>query len=145
MPEIIGIDHLYITVLDLNNSELFYDKVFVNILGFKKNKFIINTDQHIQYYNRHFGYVIRPAKNDHKHDKYTPGLHHICLRVESIEDVKLCASKIKQLGISASEPQNYPEYAPDYWATYFKDPDGIQLEITNYRQERKDRFIKFSE
>ena len=34
----------------------------------------------------------------------------------------------------------YPEYAPDYYATFFSDPDGIRLEITNYRQERRKRF-----
>jgi catechol 2,3-dioxygenase-like lactoylglutathione lyase family enzyme len=143
MTEIIGIDHIYITVSDLNKSELFYDNVFGTILGFKKNNFIIGTDLHIQYYNRHFGYVIRPAKNNQKYDKYSSGLHHICLRVESIADVKDCADKIKKIGIEISEPQNFIEYAPDYWATYFQDPNGIQLEITNYRQERKDRFLNF--
>lgn len=143
MKEIIGIDHIYVTVSDLIQSELFYDNIFVDILGFKKNNFTIDNDQHIQYYNRHFGYVIRPAKNDQKHDKYSPGLHHFCLRVEGIDDVKECAEEIKKKGIKISEPQNYPEYAFDYWATYFKDPDGIQLEITNYRQERKGRFINF--
>jgi glyoxylase I family protein len=43
------------------------------------------------------------------------------------------------LGIATSEPRTYPEYAPDYVATFFADPDGIRLEITNYRQERRDR------
>jgi glyoxylase I family protein len=33
----------------------------------------------------------------------------------------------------------HPDYAPDYMATFFTDPDGIRLEITNYRQERRDR------
>ena len=142
MKEIIGIDHIYITVSNLKESEMFYDKIFIEILGFKKNKFIIDTDPHIQYYNRYFGYVIRPAKNEEEFNKYTPGLHHFCLRVEEIDDVKECAEEIKKLGLKISEPQNYTEYAPDYWATYFKDPDGIQLEITNYRQERKERFNK---
>ncbi len=140
MKEIIGIDHIYITASNIQESESFYDKIFISVLGFKKNKFIIDNDPHVQYYNRHFGYVIRPAKNDQKYAKYSPGLHHFCLRVESIDDVKECAEQIKKFGIKIAEPQNYPEYATDYWATYFKDPDGIQLEITNYRQERKDRF-----
>jgi glyoxylase I family protein len=140
MNEIIGIDHIYITVSNLSTSELFYDKVLRDILGFKKNKFTLSGDPHIQYYNRHFGYVIRPAKRDFPFDKYSPGLHHFCFRVESIDDVKACATEIKNAGIVISEPENYPEYAPDYWATYFKDPDGMQLEITNYRQERKNRF-----
>jgi hypothetical protein len=42
-------------------------------------------------------------------------------------------------GIAASEAKNYPEYAPDYWATFFTDPDGTRLEVTNYRQERRER------
>lgn len=29
----------------------------------------------------------------------------------------------------------YPEYAPDYYAIFFSDPDGIRLELTNFRQE----------
>lgn len=142
MKEITGIDHIYITVSDLKKSEIFYDKLFIEILGFKKNKFTIDTDPHINYYNRHFGYVIRPAKSTDQFNKYSPGLHHFCFRVEDIDDVKECAEEIKKAGIQISEPKNYPEYASDYWATSFKDPDGIQLEITNYRQERKNRFDK---
>jgi glyoxylase I family protein len=91
MKEIIGIDHIYITVSNLKESEMFYDKIFIEIFGFKKNNFTIDTDPHIQYYNRHFGYVIRPSKNNQKFYKYTPGLHHFCLRVEEIDDVKECA------------------------------------------------------
>lgn len=144
MKEIIGIDHIYITVSNLKASEMFYDNIFLEILGFKKNQFTLSADPHIQYYNRFFGYVLRPAKTNETFNKYTPGLHHICLRVDKIDDVKECAEKIKKTGLKISEPQNYPEYASDYWATYFNDPDGIQLEITNYRQERKDRFNKLA-
>ena len=39
-----------------------------------------------------------------------------------------------------SPPQLYPEYAPDYYAIFFSDPDGIRLEVTNYREERRKRF-----
>jgi catechol 2,3-dioxygenase-like lactoylglutathione lyase family enzyme len=73
------------------------------------------------------------------HDAYTPGLHHFCLRVESIEDVISVSVQLRGAGIDASEAKNHPEYAPDYWATYFSDPDGIRLEVTNYRQERRER------
>jgi hypothetical protein len=36
--EIIGIDHIYITVPDLGRSEEFYDRT-MTILGFRKNTF----------------------------------------------------------------------------------------------------------
>jgi len=138
MTEIIGIDHIYITVSNLVKSESFYDAV-MKVLGFRKNRFVLDGEQHIQYYNRHFGYVIRPARNSYPHNSYSPGLHHICLRVDSEQDVKVVASLLKQQGIEISEPGLYTEYAPDYFAVFFADPDGIRLEITNYRQERRER------
>ncbi len=59
MPNVIGIDHLYITVADLARSQAFYDVVFGQVLGFRRNAFAIGADPHVQYYNRHFGYVLR--------------------------------------------------------------------------------------
>lgn len=139
MTEVIGIDHIYITVSDLDRSESFYDRVMLKVLGFRKNKFIVGGDQHVQYFNRHFGYVLRPERGQSKHDSYAPGLHHLCLRVESEADVVAVANELRGAGIEASKPRVYPEYAPDYWATFFNDPDGMRLEITNYRQERRER------
>ena len=87
MPEIIGIDHIYLAVSDLARSERFYD-VVMKTLGFRKNEFQLDGERHIQYYNRHFGYVLRPARVGRPHDSYAPGLHHLCFRVEGEEEVK---------------------------------------------------------
>jgi glyoxylase I family protein len=139
VAEVIGIDHIYIAVSDLGVSEGYYDKVMIEALGFRKNTFSIGGDPHIQYFNRHFGFVLRPARTAVKHDAYSPGLHHFCLRVESAVEVQAVAHKLRALGIDASEAKLYPEYASDYSATFFTDPDGVRLEVTNYRQERRDR------
>lgn len=139
MAEVTGIDHIYITVSDLQRSEVFYDHVLLETLGFRKNKFTLGGDAHVQYFNRHFGFVIRPSRNTNEHDSYAPGLHHLCLRVESVADVESVANQLRTAGIKASEAKLYSEYAPDYWATFFTDPDGIRLEVTNYRQERRYR------
>jgi len=139
MTEIIGIDHIYITVSDLERSEDFYDRVLLGTLGFRKNNFTLGGDPHIQYFNRSFGYVLRPSRTQVAHDTYAPGLHHFCLRVNSIADVIDVATRLRCAGIKASEAKCYPEYATDYWATFFTDPDGIRLEITNYRMERRER------
>lgn len=139
MPEIIGIDHLYITVSDLHRSESFYDRVMIRALGFRKNAFTLGGDPHIQYFNRHFGYVLRPARTMSAHDAYAPGLHHLCLRVDSAAEVAEVAAELRSAGIDATEARRYPEYASDYVATFFNDPDGIRLEVTNYRQERRER------
>ena len=138
MPDIIGIDHIYLTVSDLALSAEFYDRL-MPILGFRKSEFAIGGDPHVQYYNRHFGIVLRPAKAGGSHDPYSPGLHPLCLRVDTAADVHAAADEFRAAGIAATEAKLYPEYAPDYVATFLSDPDGIRLEITNYRQERRDR------
>ena len=139
MPTI-GIDHIYLAVSDLDRSEGFYDRVMA-ILGFRKNTFMNEGDPHIQYYNRHFGFVLRPAGSPlPKHDPLSPGLHHFCFRVEDSATVDAIAKRFAENGVSCSVPQLYPEYAPDYYAVFFSDPDGIRLEVTNYRQERRKRF-----
>ncbi|MBI3776282.1 MAG: VOC family protein [Gammaproteobacteria bacterium] len=138
MPDVIGIDHIYISVSNLARAEQFYDVVMA-VLGFRKNQFQLDGEQHIQYYNRHFGYVLRPARSVNAHDPYAPGLHHFCLRVESEADVAAAAKLLTEQNISVSEPKRYPEYAPDYFAVFLCDPDGVRLEITNYRQERRQR------
>lgn len=136
--EVIGIDHVYVTVSNMGQSERFYDAV-MGVLGFRKNQFQINGEPHVQYYNRHFGYVLRPARSAGAHNPYAPGLHHLCFRVASEAAVTEAAHKLKAKGVSGSEPKLYPEYAPDYFAIFFSDPDGIRLEITNYRLERRQR------
>jgi catechol 2,3-dioxygenase-like lactoylglutathione lyase family enzyme len=144
MPDVIGIDHIYVTVSDMRVSERFYDAV-MGALGFRKNEFVIGGDKHIQYYNRHFGYVLRPARSLRTHDPYAPGLHHFCLRVASENDVREAAKKLEEAKIPVSAPTLYPEYAPDYFAVFLSDPDGIRLEITNYRLERRQRHDRWED
>jgi catechol 2,3-dioxygenase-like lactoylglutathione lyase family enzyme len=139
MTDVIGIDHIYVTVSDLEAAEQFYDRVLIETLGFRKNKFSISGDSHIQYFNRHFGIVLRPSRISAKHEPYSPGLHHLCLRVDSEADVHAVAKRLRAFGVDATEAKRYPEYADDYTATFFESPDGIRLEVTNYREERRDR------
>lgn len=139
MPIVTGIDHIYITVSDMARSEAFYATVLGQVLGFRHNRFTLGGDLHVQFYNRHFGYVLRPARVANAHQSYAPGLHHFCFRVDTVADVAQAAQALQAAGIAATDAQLHLDYAPDYWATFFTDPDGIRLEITNYRQERRQR------
>jgi catechol 2,3-dioxygenase-like lactoylglutathione lyase family enzyme len=146
MPEVVGIDHIYFAVSNLGRSEAFYDIVLLAVLGFRKSDpFQLGDDPHVGYFNRMFGIVLRPARLAAGHQPYAPGLHHFCLRVESSDDVYETAERLISAGIEASPARLYPEYAADYVATFFQDPDGIRLEVTNYRQERRERFQRWRE
>ena len=138
MIDLVGIDHIYLSVSDLPRAEAFYDRV-MPVFGFRNGSFALAGEPHVQYYNRHFGYVLRPARSAASHDPYAPGLHHLCFRVDSVADVKAAAAALRAAGVDASAAALHPGYAPDYWATHFSDPDGMRLEVTNYRQERRER------
>jgi len=129
--EILGIDHIYITVSDLKRSTTSYDGV-MKLLGFRKGTDLVGGQPHTHYFNRALQYTLRPAKPDAvNHDPLVPGLHHLCFQVEDMNAVNEAIKGLRKLGIAVSEPRFYPEYGADYYAIYFKDPDGIELEIVN--------------
>ena len=132
-----GIDHIYITVSDIERAERFYDGV-MRLLDFRKGIRPIAGEKHCHYFNQVMQYSIRPAQPSARgHDPYSPGLHHLCFRVGSNAEVEAAARGLEALGISATEPRYYPEYSDDYYATFFSDPDGIRLEIVAMRKMRR--------
>jgi catechol 2,3-dioxygenase-like lactoylglutathione lyase family enzyme len=145
--EIGAVDHVYVSVSDLARSEAFYDRV-MRFLGFKKGTAPIAGERHAHYFNPVTQYTVRPARGTDPHDPYRPGLHHLCFRVASREQVDEAAAGLCALGVAASPPTLYPEYAADYYATFFEDPDGIRLEIVALRRGRilvRDRWSELTE
>jgi glyoxylase I family protein len=146
MPvEVIGIDHIYLAVRSLERSEAFYDLVMLEVLGYRKAGSTIGGDPHVHYFNRQFGFSLRPAHaGTPEHDPYAPGIHHFCFRVVDERAVDRAAAELTALGIEVSAARYYPEYAPDYYAIFFTDPDGIRLEITNFRENRRRRMFDWA-
>ena len=85
---------------------------------------------------------LRPARTrTPDHDPYAPGLHHFCFRVLDERAVDRAAAELQSAGVAVTDPRVYPAYAADYYATFFADPDGIRLEITNFREIRRRRMF----
>ena len=138
MPvEVIGVDHVFVAVRDMAASREFYDRV-MPVLGFRRGEGEMGGDPHVFYHGRRLVYALRPAKEDTAdHDPYAPGLHHLCFRVVDEEAVDRAARELREAGVEATEPRYYPEYGPDYYATFLEDPDGMRLEIMNFRELRR--------
>jgi len=134
--EVSGVDHIYVAVSDLARSVAFYDPV-MRLLGFRKGTKPIAGEPHVHYFNPETQYTLRQAKSPAAHDPYAPGLHHLCFRVATNADVDQAARELRALGVEATEPALYPEYSPDYYATFFPDPDGLRLEIVATRRVRR--------
>ena len=141
--EIVALDHIYLAVADLQRSEKFYDTVF-KLLDFRKLDAPIGGEPHRHYFNKVMQISIRPARGG-KHDAYAPGLHHLCLQVADRAAVEHLARLLRAAGIEVTEPAFYPQYADDYYAIFFNDPDGMRHEVVAQRVRRKLTVERWSE
>jgi catechol-2,3-dioxygenase len=134
--EVLGLDHVYLTVSDMVRAEKFYDTV-LSLLDFRKGDRSIAGEPHRHYFNRVMQISIRPARSRAAHDPYAPGLHHLCLQLSDRAAVDRAYWLLTKAGMSVSAPALYTEYADDYYAVFFEDPDGLRLELVARRSGRK--------
>ena len=139
------IDHIQITVRDMDVAVPFYDK-FLPLLGFdlrsRSTAVIEDHEFHVvEYSHPRLGFAItspRPAvAADAVHRRKPGALHHLAFKAESRAEVDRLFSELKEIGaVIVSEPRDYPEYTPQpYYALFFKDLEGIKYEIVCTRQE----------
>jgi catechol 2,3-dioxygenase-like lactoylglutathione lyase family enzyme len=128
--EINGIAHTFVTVGDFDRARAFYSKL-LPFLGLKPVMDIPGT-----YYcvGGRTGFAIREtseAKQGERFDQNRVGLHHICFRARSKEDVDEAFDFVKGLDAAIVHGPEEAMWAPGYYSILFEDPDGIRLEI-NY-------------
>jgi catechol 2,3-dioxygenase-like lactoylglutathione lyase family enzyme len=57
------------------------------------------------------------------------GLHHLCLRARSRDDVDRCAALPQEMNAAIVRGPMEGSWAPGYYYVLFEDPDGIRLEV----------------
>lgn len=148
MPvEVMGIDHVFIDVRDLARAEAFYDKV-MPVLGFRKGAVSDQASPRARYDNRHLTCWVRLRRDADGTEgpRPAPGaMPHLCFRVVDERAVDRAYGELREAGVEASEPQAYPQYSSDYYATFFSDPDGLLLEVMNCNRPRLRRMFDWDE
>lgn len=132
------IDHIQITVKDMNIAVPFYDKL-LPLLGFDlKHKVSAVIKEHdfyvVEYNHPSLAFALtspRTAFKDETIHRRKPGaLHHLAFKAESREEVDRLYIEIEKLGATiVNKPKIFTEYGPDYYALFFKDLEGIKYEI----------------
>ena len=142
------IDHIQITVKDLEVAIPFYDR-FLPLLGFdlqRKGSAVIEEHDFrvVEYTHPLLAFAITsPRKafvDDTIHRRKPGALHHLAFKADSRAEVDRLHSELKAIGATiVSEPRFYPEYTPDnYYAFFFKDLEGIKYEIVCTEPEGPD-------
>ena len=70
-----------------------------------------------------------PEFEGERFQQYRVGLHHLCLRSRSREDVEKTAELAADLGATIIRGPEERDWAPGYYYVLFEDPDGIRLEV----------------
>jgi glyoxylase I family protein len=130
IAEVLGFDHVDLTVSDLGRAVAFYDTV-LGALGFRR----IPHETYVAWGNAHTSIGVYPAEVDRDVavDRRRPGFHHAALRVKSRAEVDAFHRFLVEQKITVLDPPaEYPQYGPDYYAVFFADPDGMKLEVVHF-------------
>lgn len=126
--------HTKICVTSPAKSIPFY-KDFFAYLGYRV---IDESKNHLGVSNGKDDFWIVPISKtgERKFKEGSVGLHHLAFMVNGKKEVDkfyidfLLSRKIKTLYKS---PRLFPQYTKDYYAVFFKDPDGMKIEVV-YRK-----------
>ena len=118
-----NIDHIQITVKDLNIAVPFYDK-FLPLLGFDiKNKVSAVIEKYdfqvVEYTHPLLAFAITSPRKAFVIDSINrrkPGaLHHLAFKADTQAEVDRLHEELKAIGaMIVDKPKLYPEYGPNY-------------------------------
>ena len=67
---------------------------------------------------------------DQPFELYAPGFHHVAFAVSEPAEVDRAHEAAVRAGAEIlHQPRAWPDYHPDYYATFFLDPDGFRVEV----------------
>jgi catechol 2,3-dioxygenase-like lactoylglutathione lyase family enzyme len=128
--EVNGIAHIQLSVRRFEECRAFYERL-MPFLGLKA----VHQSERMAYWvGGRTGFSISrvdPEFAEVPHDAMRSGLHHLCFRARSREDVDAIYLLAQELGAEIVRAPEEGPWAPGYYSLSFFDPDGIRLEVNH--------------
>ena len=125
-----GMAHVVLTVSDFRRARAFYARL-LPACGLRP---VFDGPKFAYFVGARTAIGIEPcdpALAGERFQQQRVGLHHLCLRARSREDVDRCAAVLREMGATIVRGPLEGSWAPGYYYVLFEDPDGIRLEV-NY-------------
>ena len=138
---LLGLGHVDLVCRDLERSLVFYRAV-LGPLGLEEPVLFPGERGEQIHYLRFPGagsgsIGLRQAFEEQEFALYAPGLHHVAFAVDAPADVDAAHAAAVEAGAEILHaPRLFPQYRPDFYATFFLDPDGFRLEVATARDAR---------
>jgi len=121
--------HLGINVPDIEVARGYYDQL-MPLLDYEI--FLNDPDQfaYMPANGKRGAYIFfYPAESSDSYARQHSGLQHLAFTVPSRSSVRAVHRRVTELGGPVlHEPQEFPQYPPPYFATFWLDPIGLMLE-----------------
>jgi len=128
MIEINGMAHVILTVASFEEAAVFYGKL-MPFLGAKQ---VFQGEDFAYWVGGRTALGIQRCDAAYRGEKFVQlrvGLHHLCFRARSQEDVDKAAAFLRDIGAKIVRGPLTGDWAPGYYYVLFEDPDGIRVEI----------------
>ncbi|MFQ5491545.1 MAG: VOC family protein [Phycisphaerae bacterium] len=119
------LEHVNLTVADLDRSIDFYSRLFGWRLRWKGAASSGRPAAHLGDDRYYLALFETPQNGTASRDMERLGINHFGFVVDDLDDLK---SRLAQLGI---DPHHQDDYDPGR-RLYFLDPDGIEVELVEY-------------
>ena len=126
--EINGMAHVVLTVSRFDVARAFYGRLLPEF-GMKP---VFDGAKFFYCVGGRTAIGIEPCAPEHAGERFVQqriGLHHLCLRARSREDVDRCGALLREMGAKIVRGPEENTWAPGYYSVLFEDPDGIRLEM----------------
>ena len=128
MIEVNGMAHVILTVSQFERSRAFYSE----LLPFLGMTLVFDGADFCYHVGGRTAIGIQRCDEQYAGERFMQlrvGLHHLCLRARSREDVDLAGAKADELGATIVRGPEDGVWAPGYYYVLFEDPDGIRFEV----------------
>ncbi|MEQ9641553.1 MAG: VOC family protein [Alphaproteobacteria bacterium] len=128
MIDINGVAHIILTVSQFDKAKAFYCGLLPEF-GMKK---VFDGDDFCYHVGARTAIGVQRCGPEHADERFVQtrvGLHHLCLRARSREDVDAVGALVEKLGATIVRGPMEGTWAPGYYYVLFEDPDGIRLEV----------------
>ena len=130
MASINGIAHIQLSVSSMEKSVPFYEKLLHSL----EMVTLMKSPQFFYCIGGRTGVAISPVEPEFKNQQFNQrraGLHHLCFRAKTREDVDAIYQTALELSAKIIRAPTESDWAPGYYSVLFEDPDGIRIEANH--------------
>ena len=128
MIEVNGMAHVILSVSQFEESKAFYGRL-MPAMGLEK---VFESEKFCYFVGGRTAVGIQLCDSEFEGERFVQGrvgLHHICLRARSREDVDKVGALLQEVGAHIVSLPQEGGWAPGYYYVLFEDPDGIRIEV----------------